>query len=118
MTFFLPTTGSSTQWGGDMWMARGTGTRLTIAFSQEMLNMKTKGNKMRVVFDLEIKAEIDSYDLKQREVFVRLMSEAAKQLHTKAVLLSQHVSPNMKVTVSDTSGIKTINIFAGEKDNV
>jgi hypothetical protein len=46
------------------------------------------------------------------------MSEAAKQLHTKAVLLSQHVSPNMKVTVSDTSGIKTINIFAGEKDNV
>lgn len=125
MSIFVPMTGHMSQWGGDMWMARGPGARLTIDFSQEYLSLPpigsyavpVKGKTMRVVFNLEIKAEIDSFDTKQREVFIRLMTEAAKQLHTKAVLLSQKVSPNMKLTVADTGGNKSINVFAGE-DNV
>lgn len=97
-------------------MARGTGVRLTMAFSQEMHNMKRKGNAMRVVFNLELKAELDSFDTKQREVLVRLMSEAAKRLHTQAVLLSQKISPNMKLTVTDSSGSRGLKIFADGTD--
>lgn len=98
-----------------MWSTREPGARLTIAFSQEMHNMKMKGPTMRVTFTLEIKAEIDSFDTKQREVFVKLMTQAAKGLHTKAVMLSQKVSPNMKVLVGDSSGTEAIDLFVEDK---
>lgn len=106
-----------------MWMARGAGARLTIDFSQEVLSMPpinsmakpVKGKRMRVVFNLEIKAEIPSYDTKQREVFVRMMTEAAKRLYTQSALLSANVSPEMNVTVEDSSGREGIELFKGEQ---
>lgn len=105
-----------------MWSERTAGARLTMDFSQEYISVPSigshvkpvKGKAMRVTFTIEIKAEIESYDLAKREVFVKMMTDAAKNLHTKAVMLSDKVSPNMKVLVGDNSGIQTINLM-GEK---
>lgn len=123
MGFFLPTTGHTTMWGGNMWSARGAGARLTISFSQEYVSVPpatsyaqpVKGKRMRVVFNLEIKAEIPSYDTKQREVFVRLMTEAAKRLYTQAALMSGAVSPDMNVTVDSGGKREDIELFKGEQ---
>ena len=124
MSYFLPTMSHSTEWGDGLWQSRGPGARLTIAFAQEYLapvsvnsmnTNKVKGNKMRVTFNLEIKAEIPSYDTKQREVFVKLMTQAAKRLYTQSALMSTIVSPDMKVTVGEGGKIKEITLFAGEE---
>ena len=73
---------------------------------------------MRVTVNLELKAEMDSFDLKQRKVLIKLMTEAARQIHTRAVLLSQQVSPKMKLTVSDLrGGTEVVTVFAEEKSN-
>ena len=114
MPYFLPTTGHHTMWGGGMWSAKCAGVRLSIDISQEYINPKVKGNKMRVTFTMEVKAEIPTFDQKQREVFIRLMTEAAKKLYTQATLLSGNVSPDINVTVGDSSGKKQIDLF-GEK---
>lgn len=107
-----------------MWHSRGPGARLTIDFAQEYLaplpieSYKTdhlKGKRMRVTFNLEIKAEIPSFDTKQREVFVKLMTDAAKKLYTQATLLSGTVSPDIKVTVGEGGNNREIELFKGDK---
>ena len=115
MSFYLPATGHSTMWGCKyMWSERGPGARLTIDISQEYTTPKVKGNRMRVTFNLEVKAEIPSFDAKQKDVFIKLMTDAAKKMYAQATLLSGNVSPDIKVSVGDSSGTQVVPLFSKE----
>lgn len=87
--------------------------RYSYSTSQEWLNPNVRGMRMRVIFNIEIKAEIDSLDTRQKKVFIRLMSDAAKSLYCKSVLLSNKISPKISATVEDTQhGRVAIDLFA------
>jgi hypothetical protein len=108
MKWHRPVLHGIVQWGNEWQGLREPGTRLTYDIS-------SSEDTMRVVFNLEVRAEIDSFDHKQRDIFIKLMTDAAKRLHTQAVLLSHQVSPDMVVTVQDHGGRETIRVFNGEK---
>lgn len=110
MPYFLPVTGQTTFLGEDMWRGRGPGVRLTMDISQEYLshslNKSVKGSKMRITFTMEVKTEIESFDIKKRQVITRLMNEAARRLHTQITMLSDNVSPKIKVTATNPNGVQ------------
>jgi hypothetical protein len=69
-------------------------------------------DKMRVTFNLEVKAEIDSFDAEKRQVFIEVMTRAARELYTKATLLSGNVSPKIDATVEDREhGVQQVDLF-------
>jgi len=76
------------------------------------IRQNTGMKEMRVTFNLEVKAEIDSFDTQKREVFIEMMTRAARELYTKATLLSGTVSPKFNATVEDSKhGMEQIDLF-------
>jgi hypothetical protein len=71
-----------------------------------------RSNKVRVTFNLEVKAEIDSFDSEKRKVFIEMMTRAARELYTKATLLSGNTSPVISATVEDNrNGVEEVDLF-------
>ena len=88
-------------------------TYVYFSYAIRRLPYTTSGeDHMRVTFNLEVKAEIDSFDNEKRKVFIEMMTRAAKELYTKATLLSGNVSPKIEASVEDSKhGIEEIDLF-------
>lgn len=56
---------------------------------------------MRVIFNIEVKVDIPAHDETRREVFIKLLTQASKQLFTQSAMLCKGLSPTIVMTSQD-----------------
>lgn len=71
---------------------------------------------MRLVFNTELKVEVDPTNDKLRETFIKLVSQAAEQVYGSATMLSRKTPPTITLHQTSREGKKQIPLFGMKLD--
>lgn len=71
---------------------------------------------MRIVFNTELKVEVEATNDKLRDTFIKLVTEAAEQVYGSASMLSRKTPPTITLHQTSREGKKQIPLFGMKLD--